>query len=78
MHSCNHYFLADTAPLISPGPLPSSRQHNPKGITVYQILSHPTQAMVCLPLQLCHMESTVKVLQQCPPESKEDNNHRLI
>lgn len=57
-HSCNHYFLADTVPLIFPGPLPSSRQSNPKGIIVYQILLHPSLALGCLPLQQCHREHT--------------------
>lgn len=57
-HSCNHYFLADAAPLIFPGPLPSSRQYNPEGIVVYQILLHPSLALDCLPLQQCHMENT--------------------
>lgn len=77
-HSCNHYFLADSMPLISPGPLPSSRQYSPKGIIVYQILLHPSQALDSLPLQQCHMENTVNILQQCPAESEEVNAHRLF
>lgn len=77
MHICDQYFLTDTVPLISPGTLPSSRQYNPKGTIVYQILLHPSPALVCLPLHQCHMENIVTVLQQCPVEGKEVNNHRL-
>lgn len=54
-HSCNHYFLVDIVPLISPGPLPSSRQYNPERIIPYQILLLPSLAPDCLPLQPCHL-----------------------